>query len=184
VDERADTPEQARAVHRYYLSRYRVIPQFGDERHWGCFAYDWRPERRAIRIHFTNEDAPEPGALSRSRIAARQAELCAMFAAACEEQPEMAWVIGGSWLYNLKAYRRLFPPAFGDSATPDEPHLQYRALWGQFLRRDGSLNTQCARQFLDQVAALDDPTRYAECFPLQVMLTHAPIADFVAFYGL
>jgi hypothetical protein len=154
-----------------------------DGRRWGCFAYEWRPARQAIRIHFSNQDAPEPGTLSRERMAARMEELRAMFAVVHEERPDAQVVIGGSWLYNLDTYRRLFPPEFGASATPDEPHLQYRALWGQFLRRDGSLNAERATAFLARVAGLADPARYAECFPLQVLLTQAPIAAFYALYG-
>ncbi|HEX6820218.1 MAG TPA: hypothetical protein VF120_17715 [Ktedonobacterales bacterium] len=184
LDARADAAEQARAIHGYYLHRLPAIPQFGHERHWGCFAYDWRPARQAIRIHFSNQDAPEPGALSRERMTRRQDELRAMFAVVREERPDAQVVIGGSWLYNLDAYRRLYPPEFGASATPNEPHLQYRALWGQFLRSDWSLNDERAAAFLARVAGLADPARYAECFPLQVLLTQAPIAAFYACYGV
>lgn len=188
LDERADAAEQVCAIHRYYLERYKEIKVYfsthGDDRRWGCFAYEWRPARQAIRIHFSNQDGPEPGALSRERMAARHAELRAMFTVVHEERPGAQVVIGGSWLYNLEAYRRLFPPEFAASATPDEPHLQYRALWGQFLRSDWSLNAERAAAFLARVAGLADPARYAECFPLQVLLTQAPIAAFYACYGV
>lgn len=184
VDERVDVDEQTRAVYTYYQERYLDIPKFGDERHWGCFAFDWRPAQRAVRIHFSNEDSPEPGPLSNQRMAARLEELRAMFAVVRAERPEAERVIGGSWLYTLDAYRRLFPPSFGASATPDEPHLQYRALWGQFLRHDWTLNTTRADDFLSRVARLTDPDRYAECFPCQVLLTSAPVDDFYRFYGV
>lgn len=188
LDERADVEEQARAIYGYYLQRHRETAAYlathGDERQWGCFACDWRPARRAIRIHFLNQDAPEPGALSHQRMAARHAELRAMFAVTRAERPDAEFVIGASWLYNLEAYRRLFPPAFGASAAPTEPEFQYRALWGQFLRSDWSLNAARADAFLGRVAALTEPAQAASCFPFQVLRTQAPIVDFYAFYGV
>lgn len=184
IDERADATRQTRAIYGYYLQRHHEIATQIEDRHWGCFAYDCRPARRAIRIHFLNQDAPEPGALSRQRMAARLAELRAMFAVARDEQPDAEFVIGASWLYNLEAYRRLFPPAFGASARPTEPAFQYRALWGQFLRSDWSLHTARADEFLGRVATLTDPAQAASCFPFQVLQTQAPIAAFYAFYGV
>lgn len=184
VDGEASAAEQARALHRFYLRRYADIPKFGDERHWGCFAYERRPSQRALRLHFSNEDASGAGPLSRERSAVRREELRAMLGAARREEVDAVWILGGSWLYNLDAYRRLFPPSFGASATPDEPHIQYRALWGQFLRHDMSLNTARADDFLARVTALGDPRRYADCFPLQVLLTRAPIAEFYSFFDV
>ncbi len=184
VDELADVDEQTRAVYTCYLERYPDIPKFGDERHWGCFAFEWRPAQRAIRIHFSNEDAPEQGPLSHQRRAARLEELRTMFAVVRDERPEAQRVIGGSWLYAIDAYQRLFPSRFSASATPDEPHLQYRALWGQFLRHDWTLNANHADDFLSRVARLSDPDHYAACFPCQVLLTSAPVDEFYRFYGV
>jgi hypothetical protein len=113
----------------------------------------------------------------------RKSELQAMVSDVHKSHPEAEWVIGGSWLYNLEAYRRLFPASFGQSATPDEPHIQFRALWGQFLRSDFSLAPDRAALFLARVGALTDIQGYADCFPFQVMLTRAPMSDFLDFYG-
>lgn len=107
-----------------------------------------------------------------------------MFTVAHEEWPNAQLVIGRSWLYNLAAYRRLFPPMFGESATPIEPELQYRALWGQFLLSDGSLHQARADDFRARLAPLNDSTRCADCFPFQVLHAHAPSADFYDFYGV
>lgn len=188
LDAKADVEGLARALHAYYLERAQEMAthrvQHGDDRQWGCFAFDWRPQRRAIRIHFTNQDAPEPGALSHQRMAIRLAELRAMFVAVRQERPDAERVIGASWLYNIEAYRRLFPATFGASAAPTEPGFQYRALWGQFLRSDWSLNMERADELLGKVAHLTDPAQAAGCFPFQVLQTHAPIAAFHAFYDL
>ena len=185
VDERASESEQARAIHLYYMSRFPgILAHSREKRRWGCFGFDWRPAQSAIRIHFSNQERLEPGALSQERRAERQAELRAMFAVVRAERPEAEWVIGGSWLYNLEAYRRIYPPSFGASARATEPELQYMALWGQFLRRDRTLNTTRSASFRMRLAALDDPANNAACFPCQVLLTRARIGDFYSYYGV
>src|SRR6185437_14307353 len=146
--------QDTRWVYQTYLARYPRIPQFTNSPHWGCFAYDYHPERLAIRLHFSNEDTSPYGALSHERQATRLAELRAMFRHIREDHPQARWVKGGSWLYNWEAYRRLFPPAFGQSARVDEPHLQFRALWGQFLRHTWQVNEELAADFLQRVQRL------------------------------
>lgn len=174
--------EQTTAIYAYYLQQYAQIPTFSDQPHWGCFAYEWRPESRSIRLHFGNMETHEPGPLSRQRVEMRKSELQAMVKEAHKSHPEAEWVIGGSWLYNLEAYRRLFPASFGQSATPDEPHIQFRALWGQFLRSDFSIDQDRAAIFLARVSALRDMREYSGCFPYQVLLTRATMRDFLDFY--
>lgn len=180
----ASLDEQLSAVHAYYRRRYADLPTFSSQPHWGCFAYEWRPEARSIRLHFGNMDSPEPGPLSRQRIEVRKSELQALVQDALKSHPEAEWIIGGSWLYNLEPYRRLFPVSFRQSATPDEPHIQFRALWGQFLRSDYSIHRDRAALFLARVGALMDIQEYADCFPFQVMLTRAPMRDFLDFYQI
>ena len=93
-------------------------------------------------------------------------------------------VHGSSWLYNLKAYRRLFPIEFGLSARIDAPHFTARSLWGQFLRYDGKVNEERSEVFLDRLNRLGEEHEYAQCFPFQVLLTQAPIDLFYTFYGV
>ncbi|HEX8982530.1 MAG TPA: hypothetical protein VF792_07170 [Ktedonobacterales bacterium] len=178
----ASLDEQTTAIHDYYLQRYPDIPSFADQPHWGCFAYEWRPEARSVRLHFGNMDSSEPGPLSRQRIEVRKAELRSMMSDAHRTHPAAEWVIGGSWLYSLEAYRRLFPASFGQSATLDEPHIQFRALWGQFLRSDFSIESGRAALLLASINTLTDIQKYADCFPVQVMLTRAPMREFLNFY--
>ena len=186
---RAKSANAAHQLHSFYLSRFDTIPRFTDEQHWGCFAYEYRPvaygmHTHAIRIHFANEDTSGRGALSRERMSVRRAELQAMFAYIAEHEPQATTVCGGSWLYNRDAYCRLFPSAFTSSPVVDEPHYQYRALWGQFLRHDWTVNEELAGQFLERVANLAGVGQVASCFPYQVLLTACPITEFLSFYDL
>ena len=70
-----------------------------------------RPARP--QIHFSNRDsADDVGPLSRAKTPRRLAELKTMFGFIRETWPEAISVQGGSWLYNLEAYRlRLLPAA-------------------------------------------------------------------------
>lgn len=180
--------DAANGLYHFYLSRLDVIPQFTDEPHWGCFAYNYRPtyetHTHVVRLHFSNEDVSTYGALSRERMPARLAELAAMFTHIAAHEPQATTICGGSWLYHREAYRRLFPPAFTTSPIIDEPHYQYRALWGQFLRHDWTVNEETATRFLERVAGMSDEGQIASCFPYQVLLTACPISAFLDFYGL
>lgn len=165
-----------------------MIPKFTDERHWGCFAYEYRStyhtHTNVAHLHFSNQDDSGFGALSRERMSTRLAELRAMFANVAEHEPRATMVCGGSWLYNRAAYRRLFPPAYTASPVVDEPHFQFRALWGQFLRHDWTVNEEMATRFLERVAGMSGEGQIASCFPHQVLLTACPIAEFFSFYGI
>src|SRR5215813_6784539 len=103
-----DTPDAA-ATHAFYLARYDQMPRAPEGPRWGCFSYEYDPPTRAIHIHFGNHDAPEPGALSSQRRAARLSELTAMFRHIREVHPDAQTARGGSWLYGREGYRRLFP---------------------------------------------------------------------------
>ena len=46
-------------------------------------------------------------------------------------------VKGNTWLYNLEAYRRLFPPDYTAQMEVNESHVfQFLSLWGQFFDRN------------------------------------------------
>lgn len=153
---------------------------------FGCFACEPPDENGGVRIHFGNRDASGGvGPLHHSRIAARRAELSAMFEWLACEYPEARHVIGGSWLYNLEAYRRLFPPAFGASRQSDPAFKRQSGLstWGQFIRHDGSTRPEVRDTFLAALPALD-PNEPFGPFPYKVLFTEAPIADFQSQYGV
>lgn len=137
-----------------------------------------------IRIHFSNQDDSDAGALSHERQATRMAELRTMFRHIRSAHPEAKRVRGGSWLYNREAYQRLFPPAFAQSARvdPTELEVQFRALWGQFLRHTWQVNEEVADEFLRRVQRLQTLEGVADCFPYQVLVTNGALEDFYTFY--
>jgi hypothetical protein len=79
------------------------------QRPFGCFSCDPPDADGRVRIHFANRDHDGISPLSRAKITTRRQELRAMFTYVKHTYPDAQAVRGGSWLYHLEAYRRLFP---------------------------------------------------------------------------
>jgi hypothetical protein len=93
-------------------------------------------------------------------------------------------VAGASWLYNLGAYRRLFPGSYLATAHVIGRRFQRMPLWGQFLDRYGEIKESMTRPFLEGLerqASLDD---LDQCFPFQVLSVEASVLEFYEFYGI
>ena len=150
---------------------------------FGCFGFDPPDGDGVLRIHFRNQDSADGvGPLDRSKIPRRRAELAAMFARIAELHPTATAVQGGSWLYNLEAYRRLFPPAYGDSRRPPErARLSGTSSWGQFLDHTGAAKPDLCAALVRRLPTIDIAAPWRE-FPLPVLQTRAPIGLFHAFY--
>jgi hypothetical protein len=109
-------------------------------------------------------------------------ELAALSAHMTRAHGTSATVVGGSWLYNLEAYRRLFPPAFIATAQASPPRFRHMPLWGQFLDRHGETKDAMTRPFLDRLARLSTLDGLASCFPFQTLALQAPASVFADYY--
>jgi hypothetical protein len=154
-------------------------PQFP----FGCFAYEPPNREGVVRIHFYNRDSDDGvGPLAAAKIERRRADLRALFTHLRATYPGARSLRGGSWLYNLEAYRRLFPPAYVASRAPmDGPRLTGASTWGQLLRHDESVNETTAAAFLANLDALDPAEPWA-VFPHRAQVTSAPVEAFYGFY--
>jgi hypothetical protein len=175
-----DASQPVTWTHSFYLAHAR---EYG-ESPFGCFSYAYESETRTIGLHFGNRDASRAGPLSEERQQVRRAELTALFADVRREVPAAQAVSGGSWLYNLAAYRRLFPPAYVRTAVPVAPALQFMSLWGQFLDRHGEVRPGPTTTFLDRIATATTLDALMRSFPLPVRAPRCSIEHFYAFYGL
>lgn len=149
---------------------------------FGCFSFDPPDEAGVLRVHYRNPDpAPTASPLGRGQIGRRQAELAAMFAHIRQHYPSATTVRGGSWLYNLDAYKRLFPSDYVRSAAlPDFPlHLNGTSTWGQVLDWRGEVKPAVREQLLGTLHRMD-PDAPWRVFPLQCLVPVAPIACFYA----
>lgn len=153
---------------------------------FGCFAFDPPDASGVLRLHFAAEGDRRDGAgpLARARIADRRAELRALFAHVRAVHPGVCTVRGGSWLYNVEAYTRLFPPAHVASRARPVGHARFtgQSSWGQFLDHRGDVKGDLAARFL---AVLDrlDPADPGRCFPLPMLRAEAPVRVFHADLG-
>ena len=180
-----DAQEDAEGTYQFYYAMSDSIPHMSEQTHWGCFAYDYLPKQHRVKIHFSNQDFTEYGALSHQRMDVRKAELKAMFTVIWQEHPEAETVVGSSWLYNLEAYKRLFPAEYGQSAkAPDSVPYLGRGLWGQFLNHEWQVNKHTAEVFLQRVRAATNMEQYDSSFLYQILLPKAPISLFYQFYNI
>ena len=147
----------------------------------GCFSLELAQGCPA-RIHFLNVDEEAP--LSAGRAGARRAELAALFGWLRSSGNQPLAVTGMSWLYNLQAYRSLFPPAYGASAAPVGRAWQRMPLWGQFLDRYGHVRPAPAAVFLRRLETLQSMDDADGCFPLQALAVQATAQDFYRHFGL
>ena len=108
-------------------------------------------------------------------MGARLAELKAMFAHLRGEVGTAGTVIGASWLYNLEAYRRLFPPEYLQTARTGGDDFAYLPLWGQFVDHAGCVKEGLATEFLERLGRQRSMDGIERCFPFQVLHLESPI---------
>lgn len=142
----------------------------------GCFSYA-RVAPGYIRLHFHNADASGQSPLAASSRGHRAQELATLFARVRQNEPPGMRVLGTSWLYQIEAYRRLFPATYLATAVPVQ-RFRNMPLWGQFLDRHGALRPEVAEPFLQRVASAADLRGLANCFALQPLALDAPVDVF------
>lgn len=155
-----------------------------DPNRFGCFSFDPPDEHGVVRIHFHNRDTADgAGPLASGKQAARRAELRTMFAHVERTHPAATNIRGASWLYNLEAYRRLFPPEYGASRSLlASVRLDGTSSWGQLLDHTDAVRPPVRDAILAALPALNPETPWT-AFPLRALRTQAPIAVFRRFYG-
>ncbi|HOY76531.1 MAG TPA: hypothetical protein PLN33_01920 [Hyphomonadaceae bacterium] len=154
---------------------------FGDH-----FAHEAPDATGAVRIHFRNRfNANALGPLHASNLPQRRADLTTMISHIAARWPETTAIIGGSWLYNLEAYRRLFPAEFGASRTPLTGPRPTHGLstWGQFLDYRGCAKPDIVARFEQTLDAIDITQPWLS-FPYQVLSTTAPFTVFRREYSI
>ena len=169
------------AVEAFVAGQEEPVPS-GREM-FGCFAFDPPDDDGAVRLHFFNRDSADGvSPLAPSKIARRRAELTALTRRVLHGHANATSVLGGSWLYHLDAYRRLFPPAYVASRTPVEPvRLNGTSSWGQVLDHRERVKPHVRDEILAKLTELD-PSSPWRVFPLRPLRTTAPVDVFAAWY--
>lgn len=175
-------------TYAFYVRQEEEKPKdIEDHSAFGCFryAYPFRG-KPTVRIHFQNHEISSVGALSKVRMGTRKIELRKMFAEIKAKHPDAETVRGGSWLYNIDAYKRLYPKAYVESASVADTYeeLTFLSLWGQFFDRSWQLRPQQAEPFLVCLEEQDTVAGCYRCFPFQVLRPEYDIQAFYEFYGV
>ncbi|MES2340381.1 MAG: hypothetical protein V4597_01785 [Pseudomonadota bacterium] len=159
-------------------------PEDSPSLRFGCFSYEPQDAGQVVRIHFSNRDGEGgQGPLARVKAERRKAELREMFAHVAAHHPQARTVRGGSWLYNLEAYRRLFPPDYGASRfEPERVRLDGTSSWGQLLDFRESVKPTVRQALLDNLVHLDVAAPW-RAFPMRALGAQGPVEDFHRFYG-
>jgi hypothetical protein len=146
----------------------------------GCFSCALQ-ESGVVRLHFENADASGQSPLHRTSVQQRRAELAELFDHMKRNLGASVEVAGTSWLYNLEAYRRLFPPHYVSSGKVVQ-RFRSMPLWGQFVGHRGPLKVARARQLLDALPAVLTIGQLAQAFPLQPLAVRGPARLFYDHY--
>jgi len=147
----------------------------------GCFAYArLGPDR--IRLHFHNAESSGASPLALERAGRRVAELGGLFDHLKRTSDQPWYVVGASWLYNLEAYRRLFPAPYLATARVMTGRFQHMPLWGQFLDRHGAVKEHMMRRFMERFERQSTMDGLDRCFPLPVLSLEASVQHFYDFY--
>lgn len=185
--ESTDDPAEREAITRTaYAAASDEIHPLPGQAGFGCFAHEPPKADGAVKIHFYNRDTDEAGGpLSRAKLDRRRADLAALTRSVAERHPEATRIVGRSWLYNLDAYRRLFPADYAASRRPATPplHLSGTSVWGQAIDSRENLRPEVRAALLAALPALDPSAPWLS-FPLQVFEVDAPVASFRAAFGV
>lgn len=154
-----------------------------DPNRFGCFSFEPPDDHGVVRIHFHNRDTADgAGPLAGGKQAARIAELRTMSARIESAHPTATRIRGASWLYNLDAYRRLFPPEYGASRSLlASVRLDGTSTWGQLLDHTDAVRPKVRDAILTSLPVLD-PEAPWRAFPLRALRAEAPLMVFRRFY--
>lgn len=177
----------------WYLARRDPDPQPDDTEFYGhalfgCFYYGMRKDETGhetiIRPHFIKNDQRGCRPLGRERLAVRSAELRHMVQHIREHVPTAQTVLGNSWLYNLAAYRRLYPPAYTATLPATEyEEFQFLALWGQCFDRYWQPKPEITEELLHRVDRLAELAALQTCFPYPVLRPQCALDEFYRFFA-
>lgn len=180
LEQRASGPDRLAWTVSFFTE---ASPSEDSARRFGCFSYELIDAGSVVRIHFSNRDRTDDrGPLARVKADRRMSELREMFGFIRANHSTARVVKGGSWLYNLEAYRRLFPPDYAASRfEPQRVRLDGTSSWGQLLDFRGFVKPAVRQALLDNIRSLDIAAPWT-AFPMRALGAQGAIEQFYRFY--
>jgi len=165
--------------------KHKSTDQKQTEKWFGYFRYEIEAEDAAISIHFDSGRNTDKSPYSRTEINERRNEVQQLLKDVVKSHPNIHNVRGAaSWMYNLPIFNELFPKEWINSATAVVDKFDSLALWGQFLRRDGTVREDIATAFYDSMEKATSEEQLYRSFPYKVFkLGYIDIYNLLAFYN-
>jgi hypothetical protein len=173
-----------------YLKDARTGPiPYHEGTRFGCCSYDYNRDERAVSMHFMNVEHGTVGPLSLEKLPLRRREMGEVMRDIKRKRSDAKEVRGHSWLYNLEAYRRIFPGSYTENLVPSESPAIWRSMssWGQFLDSELHLEAEKAELLMERLRKLPANEELSELLkpPLWLPLrAQGPISAFYEEYGI
>ena len=101
-----------------------------------------------------------------------------------EKYLEAETVSGFSWLYNIDAYKRLFPKRYIENCKEIHGWFKTVALWGQFVDRGLQVKKDIALTFEKCIQTKNSIEELEACFPYKILQPKCEIIDFYTLYNI
>lgn len=170
-------------VYDMYMKNYQ---EFSNFKWFGCFRYSFVEDEKGngvVKLHFLNNCTSKEGPLALSQRGKRLQELKDLFEDVKENHPNAKYVQGGSWLYNLESYRRLFPKEYFKNIESISPKPQRLVIWGQFINSEWGVKKDMAEEFLSRLKKAKTEKDLENVFELKEMFPKGDIKYFYDFYS-
>ena len=171
-------------VYDFYLKRKDVHLEKREKKRFGCFDCEYQLDEKCVYVHFGNRE--ENGSpLDDKNLNKRLEELKHMFEYVKKTYPDARFVRGGSWLYNLDKYTRLFPPEYSQDAQPSTRyHFNGLSVWGQFLDQNMKIKLDQVKLFRDKLNNAESLDQLEDSLPLRTLEVGDYIENFYKYYGI
>ena len=182
--ERYETEEDlVELVYDMYIKNYE---EFSNHKWFGCFRYRFVEDESGngiVKLHFLNDRTSQEGPLALSQKGNRLKELKKLFEDVKRNHPNAKYVQGGSWLYNLESYKRLFPKEYINNMKSIYPKPQMLVIWGQFINSGWGINNESAQRFLEKLGKCKTEEDLKNIFELIELFPKCEIEHFYEFYS-
>ena len=166
-----------------YIKNYQ---EFSNFKWFGCFRYSFVEDEKGngiVKLHFLNNSTSKEGPLALSQRGKRLKELKDLFEDVKENYPNAKYVQGGSWLYNLESYKRLFPKEYTNNMKSISPKPQMLVIWGQFINSEWGVKKDMAEEFLSRLEKAKTEKDLENVFELKELFPKGDIKYFYDFYS-
>lgn len=163
------------------MALYGARPPLTTDRSFGCFSFDPPDTGGVLRIHFSPTENTHKSPLALENISDRVQEMRALFLYVRRTERNVSSVRGVSWLYNVDAYKRLFPRSYAASIRPVRfpLHLNGSSTWGQVLTWRKAVKPDMRDALLSRMTTMNVKAPW-ETFPLQALTATGDVAEFYA----